>query len=90
MAGDEEKVSGDVVAAIAGRLMKAENHPLDDDSIVDQMVLDVKKALEGNDYVEARRAIRRPLEVFQREVISLASSVVSQADGPENASDCGA
>lgn len=75
-----EKQSSDEVAAIAGRIL-AKGNPLRDPRLVDKIIGDLARA---NHEQAAREAVRAPLRAFIEDAISLAASVVSQADGKES------
>jgi hypothetical protein len=74
-----DRKRSDEVAAIAGRLL-AKGDPLKDPRVVDRIIKDLALA---NNAFDARKAVRAPLRQFIDDAISLAGSVVSQADGQE-------
>lgn len=77
-----DKESSDQVASWGAHIMRNGN-PLKDDGLVDQIIRNVVDAHATGTLEDARNALREPLMQFCNTAVSLAGSVVSQANGQQ-------
>lgn len=82
-----DRQSSDRTASLASSMMRMGN-PLDDEKLMDQIVANVLDAdrnyTAGEKTKKLREAVSEPLQQYFNTAKSLAGSVVSQADGPED------